>query len=100
MYARFRGSRICRLENEPQPATGPRWWRGWAIERLRSVFTGSPVKPGAGAKASCRKRRFQSFLPKGFWPGLAWAEAVAATPPFFFLFQSAFGFFFSLLLLI
>jgi hypothetical protein len=41
-------------------------------------------------------------LPKGFCPGWAGSRANAngesVGPPFFFLFHSAFGFFFSLLL--
>jgi hypothetical protein len=65
----------------------------------QSAFTIAPISVRAPTVAA----RFQVFLAKGLFPGVAWgcpAAFAGAGPPFFFLFHSAFGFFFSLLLLI
>jgi hypothetical protein len=49
--------------------------------------------PGRGAGRNLSR---QAFRANGFWPGaVVCANGEGAGPPFFFLFLSAFGFFFS-----
>jgi hypothetical protein len=58
----------------------------------------------AGVADSGRLRCAYVFFAKGLWPGADCScptvDGGGATPPFFFLFHSAFGFFFSFVLLI